>query len=154
MVAPLLQDSPKEHQARVQAPATSLDPKLTKVRSTPDYAPSTGLANVAESGRRLDFVSNRLLAGSGKYRHGRHQQQKVSVRKPRVGKVPPTVRVKRTVAATLAAIKVPPSTPPISPARRPLQLPYLLEGMECLGHRHLSMYDALMYSIFLRLLRA
>ncbi len=108
MVARLLRDSPKEHQAQVQAPATSLDPRPIKVLSMLDYVLSTGPANLVENGRRLDFVSNHSLARSGKYRHGRPQHQRLSVRKPRVGKPPPTVKVKRIAAATSVAIKVPP----------------------------------------------
>lgn len=91
----------------------------------PDYVPSTGRANVVESGRRLDSMSNRSPAKSGKYRHGRPQHQRLSVRKLIVGKAPPTVRVRRTLAATLAAINLPPSTPPMSPVHRLLELPHL-----------------------------
>lgn len=147
MVAPLLRDLPKEYQAQVQAPATNLDPKPIKVLSMPDYVPLTGPVNLVESGRRLDFVSNHSLAGSGKYRHGRPQLQRLSVRKPRVGKAPLTVRVKRIAAATSVATKVPPSTPPISPVHRLLQLPYLPEGLEYLGYSRSGMYDAAMHSI-------
>lgn len=144
MVAPLLRGSPKEHQAQVQAPATNLDPKPIKVLSMPDYVPSTGPANLVESGRRLDFVSNHSLAGSGRYHHGRPQQQRLSVRKPTVGKAPLTVRVKRTAAATSTANKVPPSTPLTSLAHQLRQLPYLHECLEHLGHRRSGMYDASM----------
>ena len=118
----------------MQAPATNLDLKLIKVLSMLDFVPWTGRANVAENGRRLDFVSNHSLAGSGKYRHGRPQHQRLSVRKPIVGKAPPTVRVKKTPAATLAATKVPLSTPPTTPAHPLLGLPHLPKYLEYLGH--------------------
>ena len=125
----------------MQAPATNLDPKPIKVLSMPDYVLSIGLANLVESGRRLDFMSNHSLAGSGKYHHGRPQQQRRSVRKPTVGKAPRTVRVKRTAAATSAANKVPPSTPLISLAHQLRQLPYLHDYLEYLGHQRLGVYD-------------
>ena len=138
----------------MQAPATNLDPKPIKVLSMPDYVPSTGPANLVESGRRLDFVSNHSLAGSGKYHHGRPQQQRLSVRKPRVDKAPLLVRAKRTAVATSAAKKVPPSTPPISLAHRLRQLPYLPRCPEYLGRRRLGMYDASMHSFTVRILQA
>ena len=138
----------------MQAPATNLDPKPIKVLSMPDYVPSTGRANVVENGRRLDFVSNRSLAESGRYRHGRPQHQRLSVRKLIVGKAPPTVRVKRTPAATSAAIKVPPSTPPILPVHRHLELPHLPKYLEYLGHYHMGIYDASISTITLQVLQA
>lgn len=117
----------------MQAPATNSDPKQIKALSMPDYVPSTGQANVVESGRRLDSMSNLSPAESGKYRHGRPQHQRLSVRKLIVGKAPPTVRVKGTLAATLAAINVPPSTPPMSPVHRLLELPHLPKYLEHLS---------------------
>ena len=114
----------------MQAPATNLDPRPIKVLSMLDYVPSTGPANLVESGRRLDFVSNHSPAGSGKYPHGRPQHQRLSVRKPRVGKAPPILKVKRIAAATLVAIKVPPSMLPISLAHRLLPLPYRPKYLE------------------------
>ena len=109
----------------MQAPATNLDRKPIKALSMPAYVPSTGPANIAESGRRLVSVSNRSRAGSGKSRRGRPRPRRRLGRKPRAGRAPPTVGAKRTAAATSAAIKVPPSTPPTSPAHRLLQLPHL-----------------------------
>lgn len=138
----------------MQARATNLDPKLIKVLSMPDYVPSTGPAKLVESGRRLDFVSNHSLVGSGKYHHGRLQQQRLSARKPRVGKSLPTVRVKKTAAATSAAIKVSPLNPPISLAHRLLQLPYLPKYLKYTRYRRSGMYDASTYSITLRILHA
>ena len=134
MVALLLRESPKEHQAQVQAPATNLDPKPIKVLLMPDYVPSTGLANLVANGRKLDFASNRSRAGSGRYRLGRPQRQRLSGRMPRVDKAPPIARVKRTAAATSAAIKVPPSTPPTSVAHQLLQLPYPPSCLKYRGH--------------------
>lgn len=125
MVAPLLQDSLKEPQAQVQALATNLDPKPIKVPSMLDYVPSTGLANSVESGRRPDSVSNHSLEEFGKYRLGRPQRQRFSVRKQRADKAPPTAKVKRTAAATLAAIRAPLSTLPTLLAHRLRQLPHL-----------------------------
>lgn len=154
MVVLLLRDSPKEHQAQVQAPATNLDPKPIKVRSMPDCVLSTGPPNHVESGRKLAFVSNHSLAGSGKYRLGRLLHQRLSVRMLRVDKAPPILKVRRTAAATSAAIKVPPSNPPTSPARQLLQLPYLRSLLRYRGHRCLGMFYASMYSATLRVLQA
>ena len=134
MAALLLRESPKEHQAQVQAPATNLDPKPIKVLLMPDYVPSTGLANLVANGRKLDFMSNRSRAGSGRYRLGRPQRQRLSGRMPRVDKAPPIARVKRTAAATSAAIKVPPSTPPTPVAHQLLQLQYLPSCLKYRGH--------------------
>lgn len=106
-----------------------------------DYVPWTGRANVVENGRRLDFMSNHSLARSGKYRHGRPLHQRLSVPKLIVGKAPPTVRVRKTLAATLAAIKVLLSIPPITPVHQLLELPHLpecVEHVEHLGHCHLG----------------
>lgn len=139
MAVPLLRDSPKEHQAQVRAAATNSDPKPIKALSMPDYVPSTGLANRVESGRRLDSMLNHLLAGFGKYHHGKPQRQRLSVRKQRAGKAPPTVRVKRTAAATSAAIIVPLSTLPTLLAHQLLHLPYLPNCLKYLGHRRLGM---------------
>ena len=153
MLAPLPRESPKEdHQAQVQAQATNSGPKPTKVLSMLDYAPSTGPANRAESGRKLDFGSNHSLAEPGKYRHGRPLQQRLSVRKLRVDTGPPTVKVKRTAAATSAAIRVPQSTPPTSPAHPLLQSPYLPNCLEYFGRRDLSEFGVSMYSTTLSVL--
>ena len=154
MVALLPRGSPKEHQAQVQAPATNLDPKPIKVPSMPDYVPSTGPANLVGNGRRLDFVSNHSLGGSGRYRLGRPQRQRLSGRMPRVDKALPIARVKRTAAATSAAIKAPPSNPPTSAAHQLLPLPYL---PSCLGYRvHIvqAMFDASLCSITLPVFQA
>ena len=96
----------------------------------PDCVPLTGPVNLVENGRKLAFVSNHSLAESGKYRLGRLQAQRLSVRMPRVDKAPQIVRAKRTAAATSAATKVLPSTPPTSPAHQLLQLPYLPSSLE------------------------
>lgn len=154
MVALLLRESPKEHQAQVQAPATNLDLKPTKVLLMPDYVPSTGLANLVANGRKLDFVSNRSRAGSGRYRLGRPQHQRLSGRMPRVDKAPPIARVKKTAAATSAAIKVPPSTPPTSVAHQLLQLPYLPSCLEYHGHVVPDVFDASLCAITLSVFQA
>ena len=134
----LPRESSKEHQALVQAPATSLAPKPIKVLSMLDYVPSTEPLNHAESGRRLGFVSNHSPAGSGKYRPGNPPDQRLSVRMPKVDKEPLTVRVKVTAVATSAAIKVPPSTLPILPVHQPPRLPYLPSRPKRIGHRCLG----------------
>ena len=151
MVAPLSRESPKEeHQAQVQAQATNSGPKPTKVLSMLDYAPSTGPASLAESGRKLDFGSNHSRAEPGKYHHGRPLQRRLSVPKLRVG--PPTVKVKRTAAAISAAIRVPPSTPPTSRAHRLLQSPPLPNCLEHFGRRGLAEFGVSMYSTTLSVL--
>ena len=154
MGVPLLRGSSNERRAQVEAPATNSAPKPTKVPSMPDYVPSTEPVNHVESGRKRDFVSNRSLARSGKYRPGSLPHQKLSVRMPKVGKVPPIVRVRTTAAAMSVAINVPPSTPPILPARQLLQLPYLPSRLECRDHRCSDMFDASMYSTTLPVLQA
>ena len=124
----------------MQAPATNLAPKPIKVLSTLDYVPSTGPVNHAESGRRLDFVSNHSPAGSGRYRLGNPPDQKLSVRMPKVDKAPLIVRVKATAVATSVAIKVPLSTPPILPVHQLPQLPYLPSRLKRSGHRCLGLF--------------
>ena len=138
----------------MQVPATNLAPKPIKVLSMLDYVPSTEPVNHAESGRRLGFVSNHSPAGSGKYRLGSPPDQRLSVRMPKVDKVPLIVRVKATAAATSAAIKVPPSTPPILPVHRLPQLPYLPSRLKRSGHRCLGLFDSSMYSTTLPVLQA
>ena len=154
MVAPLLRDLLKEPQAQVQAPATNSDPKRIKELSMLGYVRSTEPANLVESGRKLGFGSNRSLAGSGKYRHGRPQHQRLSVRRPTVDRAPLIVKVKRTAAATSAAIKVLLSTPPTSPAHRLLELPYLPNRLEYIGHCCSGMFGASISSLSLPELQA
>ena len=129
----------------MQAPATNLAPKPIKALSMLAYVPLTEPVNHAESGRRLGFVSNRLPAGSGKYRLGNPPDQRLSVRMPKVDKAPLIARVKATAAATLAAIKVLPSTPPILRVHRLPQLPYLPSRLKRSGHRCLGLFDSSMY---------
>ncbi len=87
----------------LRLPATSLDPKPTKVLSMQGFVLSTEQANNAEDGRRLAFASNPSLARLGRYRHGRHRRYECSA--PRVRQQLRIVKARRTAAATSVATK-------------------------------------------------